>query len=100
MDKQTEIPFLDDKFKSIEDVIREGLHSEALRNNIGFHSAVRGLYHQYTEAEDSVTAGNASDAGKHRYHYSTLRLVLMDVVRQLDGNVLAGENAKFEKEVE
>lgn len=92
------IPFLDDKFKSIEDLIREGIHAETLRSNPAFLSAVRSLYMQYVEAEDGVTSENSSDAGKHRYHYSMLRLVLTDLVRQLDGMVQSGENAKFTKE--
>lgn len=93
-----EIPFLDDKFKSLEDIIREGQYAETLRSNPAFLAAVRQLYTQYVEAEDGVTAENSSDAGKHRYHYSMLRLVLTDLVRQLDGMIQAGENAKYTRE--
>ena len=94
-----EIPFLDSKYKNPDDVIREGLHAETLRSNPAFLSAVRELYWQYTEAEDVVTAGNSSDAGKNRYHYSMLRLVLTDLVRQLDGMIQSGDNAKHDKEL-
>ena len=93
-----EIPILDFKYKNPEDVIREGIHSETLRKNPAFVSAVRNLYWQYTEAEDVVTAGNSGDAGKNRYHYSMMRLILTDLIRQLDGMIQAGDNAKYDKE--
>ena len=94
-----EIPILDFNYKSPEDVIREGIHSETLRKNPAFVSAVRNLYWQYTEAEDKVTAENSGDAGKNRYHYSMMRLVLTDLLRQLDGMIQVGDNTKHDKEL-
>ena len=94
-----EIPFLDFKYKSPEDIIREGVHAEALRKNPAFVSAVRELYWQYTEAEDKVTAENSGDAGKNRYHYSMMRLVLTDLLRQLDGMIQVGDNTKYDQEL-
>ena len=94
---EQDIPILDYKEKSLDEQIREGIHSEALRSNPAFTEAVRALYWSYVEAEDNVTAENATEAGKHRYHYSTLRLLLTDLVKQLDLTIQLGENAKTQK---
>ena len=91
------IPVLDGE-KKLEDVIRDGRYSQALRNNSAFESAVRELYYEYTRLEDSVTASNESEAGKHRYHYSMLRLLLTDLITHLDGMVQEKENAEYNNE--
>ena len=91
------IPVLDGE-KKLEDVIREGMYAQALRNNPAFESAVRELYYKYTLAEDNVTATNDGDADKNRYQYSMLRLLLTELVLQLDDMVQEKENAEYNNE--
>ena len=93
-------PNLLDREIPIEEKIRLGLQSETLRTNPAFSEAIRQMYLQYTIAEDNVTQENGGDAGKHRYHYSLMRSLLLDLTNILDGMVLESENLKYDKELE
>lgn len=93
-------PSLLDKELPIEEKIRLGVYSETLRTNPAFVEAIRQMYLQYTIAEDNVTLENGGDAGKHRYHYSTMRSLLLDLTNILDGMVQESENLKYNKELE
>ena len=92
-------PSMLEKKQTIEEKIRLGLLSETLRTDPAFVEAIQQIYLQYTIAEDQVTQENSGDAGKHRYHYSIMRSLLLDLTNILDGMVLEGENLKYEKEL-
>ena len=89
-----------DKNINIEERIRLGLHSKTLNENPAFCEAIRQMYMQYSIAEDKVTMENNGDAGKHRYHYSMMRTLLLDLVDQLDVLVQEAENLKYGQEQE
>ena len=84
--------------KNLGEVIREGIHSETLRSNPAFTSAVQELYDAYVSAEDNLTAANAENVGRQRHHYSMMRLVLKDLVSLIDAKILEGQNATFQQE--
>lgn len=87
---------------NVQEVITKGIRSKALRENPAFSEAVRDVYWKLTLAEDSVVADMTIDgrkAAEESKRCAKLRALLTDIVLILDGNILAGENAAYEMEM-
>ena len=86
---------------NIQEVMDKGIRSKALRENIAFSEAVKDTYWKLTLAEDKVMADFSIDgrkASEEIKRIANMRAVLVDLVLTLDGNILAGENAQYNKE--
>ena len=86
---------------NIQEVIDKGIRSKTLRENQAFSEAVREVYWKLTLAEDKVTADMSMDgrkAAEESKRIAKMRALLTDIVLTIDGNILEGENASFNKE--
>ena len=95
------IDAFDGNKEDIQEVINKGVRSKALRENPAFSEAVREVYWKLTLAEDKVTADFSIDgrkAAEESKRIAKMRALLTDIVLTIDGNILAGENASFNKE--
>lgn len=95
------IDIFDRKFKSVQEIIDDGVQSELLRNNDVFRKAVNTVYNNLVLSEDKLTNDPKIDgrrASEMRKTYSLMRALLSDVVLELDGNITEGKNAELNKE--
>ena len=82
-------------------MIDSGYRSKTLRQNVAFTEAVRNVYWKLTLAEDNVMADMTLDgrkASEESKRCAKMRALLVDIVLTLDGAILEGENAVYEKE--
>ena len=85
---------------SVQEVIDRGYNSRTLRDNPIFSDAVKDVYWKLTLAEDKVMADMTIDgrkAAEESKRIAKMRALLADIVLTLDGNILEGENAAFNK---
>ena len=96
-----EVTAFTDKYKSLNDVVQEGLDSVLLRDNPIFQQAINEMYTKITLAEDKLIGEadlDCRELGAKIKHYAMLRTLLSDFVLTLDGFIQLGENAGFHRE--
>ena len=92
----------EEKYETPQDVIRTGLESQLLRDNLIFQKAVNEMYLKLTLAEDSVVGDaneNSREINSKIKQYSMMRTLLRDFILTLDGFVFKGEEKTVEESI-
>lgn len=96
------IDIFDNKSRTLQDVLDEGVASKTLRENPVFQEVVKRVYFRLCLAQDSLVADlhgkEHREANEQLKHTAKMRSALLDIIVELDGNMLEAENARLAQE--